>query len=188
MKKSTDIRVLKTQKALLEALDKLISTEKLTCITITELCSTANINRNTFYYHYNNIFELLEEQKKRIISEILDIFEKNNKFSSEMLCELLKCVRRYPHFMNILISPNCDLEYFNDIFKIVSNNTSEMFKNEKVFTDPIDLMTCYYSNAGTNAVICTWIKNGMKESPEKVAEIISNCSRKGPITLLFPEE
>ena len=47
MKKSTDIRVIKTQKALLCALDELIKTKKLSNITITELCTKANINRNT---------------------------------------------------------------------------------------------------------------------------------------------
>ena len=75
MKRTRDIRVIRTQTALLEALEDLIKTKKLSNITITELCTTAKINRNTFYYHYNNIFEFLDEHKKLIIDDLNEIFE-----------------------------------------------------------------------------------------------------------------
>ena len=75
MKKNRDIRVIRTQTALLEALEELIKTKKLSNITITELCTAAKINRNTFYYHYNNIFECLDEHKKLIIDDLTEIAE-----------------------------------------------------------------------------------------------------------------
>ena len=186
MKKSTDIRVIKTQKALLEALEELIKTKKLSCITITELCNKAKINRNTFYYHYNNIYELLDENKNLLINEINEIAELDKTHSRESLIELCKCIRRYPKFLNILISPNCDLDYFNDIFAVASSKTQLLLNKSKEIATPKDYLTCQFCNAGTNAVICAWIKNGMKETPEEIADIIADAAVKGPVNVLFP--
>ena len=61
MRNTRDIRVIRTQTAILKALAELIQKKKLSAITITDLCAKASINRNTFYYHYNNIIDFLDE-------------------------------------------------------------------------------------------------------------------------------
>ena len=182
--KKTDVRVVKTQKVLLDALYELIKTKKLSCISITELCSKAGINRNTFYYHYNNIYELLSENKNQLIKQINDIFNKYKTPSPDMLTEILYAIKDRPQFINILYSPNCDLDYFEEICDLASQKTAEYY-NSKGFTSPKDLMICHYSNAGTNSIFRDWIKGGMKEDPEEITELISMLGRNGPITILF---
>ena len=188
MKRSRDIRVIRTQTALLEALNKLIKTKKLSVITITDLCTEAKINRNTFYYHYNNIIEFLEEHKQIVIDELNQISEVSKTHNKENLTEIFKVLKGHPIFLHILISPNCDLDFFNDIFTVASEKAKVKidFKGENYSSR--ELMICNYCNAGCNAVICSWILNGMHESPEEITDIISQASRKGPITLLFPDE
>ena len=75
----------------------------------------------------------------------------------------------------------------NDIFSVASDKAKVRIDNPSGITAAKDLIICNYCNAGCNAVICSWILNGMKESPEEIVDIISEVSRKGPITLLFPE-
>ena len=148
MRKATDIRVVRTQNALLEALEELIKTKKLSCISITELCSKAGINRNTFYYHYNNIYELLDENKQIMIDELNEILTNNKTSNKEALINLCKCIKKHPKFLSILISPNCDLDYFNDIFSLASEKTRELIENRKEIKSSRDLLICYYCNAG----------------------------------------
>ena len=114
MVKSRDIRVIRTQTALLIALDELLKTNKLSTITITELCSKAKINRNTFYYHYNNIYEFLNDQKQIIIDELTSIPDIKNTRNKKSLVEVLNIIKQHPDFMRVLISPNCDLAFFNE--------------------------------------------------------------------------
>lgn len=185
MRKATDIRVVRTQNALLEALEELIKTKKLSCISITELCAKAGINRNTFYYHYNNIYELLDENKQVMINELNEILVGNNSTNKEALINLCKCIKRHPKFLSILISPNCDIDYFNDIFSLASERTSVIIANKKEIKSSRDLLICYYCNAGCNAVITSWIRNGMQESTEEIAAIITEASIRGPISLLL---
>jgi len=186
MKKSTDIRVLKTQKALLEALEELIKTKKLSCISITELCTAAKINRNTFYYHYNNINDLIEENKQILEAELSEVLDVNNTKSKNTINEICKILKRHPRFLSILISPNCDINFFEEVFGIASEKARIQVDRNREITSTKDIYASYYCNAGCNAVLGAWIRGGMKESPDEIAEIISLSSRKVPITILFP--
>lgn len=188
MKKTRDIRVIRTQTALLEALEELIKTKKLSNITITELCTEAKINRNTFYYHYNNIFEFLDEHKKLIIDDLNDITDLSKSHNKKNLIEMFNIMKQHPHFLNILISPNCDLDFFNEIFDVANKKASiSLAKDESKFTSK-ELLLCHYCNAGCNAVIISWILNGMKETPEEIADIVWEASKNGVFSILFPTE
>ena len=188
MKRTRDIRVIRTQTALLEALEDLIKTKKLSNITITELCTAAKINRNTFYYHYNNIFEFLDEHKKLIIDDLNDITEISKTHNKQNLVEVFAVLKKHPHFLNILISPNCDLDFFNEIFDVASSKASIIFSKDPNTLTNRERLICSYCNAGCNAVIITWIMNDMKESPEEIADFIWTSSKNGIFSLLFPNE
>ena len=188
MKTNRDIRVIRTQTALLEALEELIKTKKLSNITITELCTAAKINRNTFYYHYNNIFEFLDEHKKLIIDDLNEIAEISKTHNKQNLVEVFTVLKKHPHFLNILISPNCDLDFFNEIFDVASSKASIIFSKDPNTLTNRERLLCSYCNAGCNAVIITWIMNDMKESPEEIADFIWLSSKNGIFSLLFPNE
>ena len=187
MKKSTDIRVIKTQKALLGALEELVQTKKLSNITITELCTKANINRNTFYYHYNNIYDLLAEYKQLLMDEFSNVLDANRQRHSRTGLEICNIIYRHPSFMSIIISPNCDLDYFDEIFGLASEKARILMDKNHEIKTTADNLICTYCNAGSIAVVREWIKGGLKESPEEIANIIIQASRTGPIPLLFPE-
>ena len=188
MKTNRDIRVIRTQTALLEALEELIETKKLSNITVTELCTAAKINRNTFYYHYNNIFEFLDEHKKLIIDDLNEIAEISKTHNKQNLVEVFAVLKKHPHFLNILISPNCDLDFFNEIFDVASSKASIIFSKDPNTLTNRERLLCSYCNAGCNAVIITWIMNDMKESPEEIADFIWLSSKNGIFSLLFPNE
>ena len=188
MKRTRDIRVIRTQTALLEALEDLIKTKKLSNITITELCTAAKINRNTFYYHYNNIFEFLDEHKKLIIDDLNEIAEISKTHNKQNLVEVFAVLKKHPHFLNILISPNCDLDFFNEIFDVASSKASIIFSKDPNTLTNRERLLCSYCNAGCNAVIITWIMNDMKESPEEIADFIWLSLKNGIFSLLFPNE
>ena len=57
--KKTDHRVRYTKMVIKESLLKLLTERSINKVTVTDICSEAGINRNTFYTHYANQFELL---------------------------------------------------------------------------------------------------------------------------------
>ena len=55
-----DRRTRRTREALLNALLALMKEKPLTAITVTELASLADVNRATFYTHYQDVFDLYD--------------------------------------------------------------------------------------------------------------------------------
>ena len=71
-----DRRVRKTRKLLKEALVALMTEKDFRKITVTELTKKADINRGTFYLHYFDIYDLLEEMENEALDYIKKIIEK----------------------------------------------------------------------------------------------------------------
>lgn len=66
----TDLRVLKTQERLQNALLELLETKELKAITVKEICDQAGISRNAFYQHYGYKEDLYEQMVARATERI----------------------------------------------------------------------------------------------------------------------
>lgn len=71
---SYSIKSQNTKKTLSAALKKLMEEKDFNKITINDLVKEAHLNRNSFYYHFNNIFDLLkytfENDTVKIVKQI----------------------------------------------------------------------------------------------------------------------
>ena len=65
-----DRRILKTKKAIYEALVELMQKKKLNSITVTELAAQADINRKTFYTYYSTVNDVLDEGINELITSL----------------------------------------------------------------------------------------------------------------------
>ena len=66
--KKPDRRVLKTKKAIRNALAQLLAEKELEEITVKEVADTADINRKTFYNYYAGVHQVIDEIENEIIS------------------------------------------------------------------------------------------------------------------------
>ena len=57
-----------------DALLRLLEKKDFEYITIKELCEEAKVNRSTFYLHYENVGDLLEETTRRLLDRFLSYF------------------------------------------------------------------------------------------------------------------
>ena len=67
---NSDMRVIRTKKKIKTALFKILETKDLSAVTITELAQKANINRRTFYTHYCNITDVLNDIEEDLIAAL----------------------------------------------------------------------------------------------------------------------
>ena len=73
--KKEDMRTKRTKKALKKALTMLMLKEAIDKISVTDICKEAEINRVTFYTHYNDKFELLHE----LLSDLCQLIDRENQ-------------------------------------------------------------------------------------------------------------
>lgn len=68
----TDLRIIKTQERLQNALLELLSTKELKTITVKEICTLAGISRNAFYQHYRYKEDLYDQMVAQATERIRD--------------------------------------------------------------------------------------------------------------------
>ena len=83
-----DKRIIKTKKAIYQALKELYLENDFEDISITQLTEKANIGRKTFYLHYSSIDDIVDEIVKKLYdnlkkkyNELYNFVDFNNLFS-----------------------------------------------------------------------------------------------------------
>lgn len=166
----TDARVKYTKMMIKNVFLELLKEKPVSKITIKEICDKAEINRGTFYKHYQDIYELMETLEL----EALDNFE--------LLFDSIDTVGVHGMLLAILET----LERHRDLFEALSQNKNKnLFLNEMSercmkYIFPLrsniaspDLNYTYdYIAGGTSRVIEQWLHTGMKESPEEMSAMI----------------
>ena len=71
-----DVRVIKSKKAIRDALFSILASKPINKITIKEISETAGINRKTFYTHYDSIEDIITEMENELVVSI-DSYLKN---------------------------------------------------------------------------------------------------------------
>src|SRR5699024_6188766 len=121
MTEKQDLRIRRTRRSLNQALLTLMEQKKFPAITIQELADEAMINRATFYLHYYDKYELLEQ----CIIDNLDTLKhltpvrhiREGVFYTDVfqaiVTDILYKVERNERFFQIMFAANCD-NYIKD--------------------------------------------------------------------------
>lgn len=98
-----DKRVYKTKQAIDDAFIELLEDEPLEKIRVTDIAKKANIARKTFYAHYTNINELINEVYQKTIIALRLIFSEEVNFEKEpTLKEIVGLVNFVDHNRHII--------------------------------------------------------------------------------------
>lgn len=173
-----------------EALIHLLQDKDIEYITIKELCKKAGVNRSTFYLHYENINDLVEETTNYINNKFLNYFNEGtigiiDKIKTAPLEELLLIEKKYLTPYLTFVKEN------KKIFKAAFNNPNGMKISsrynhlKKYIIIPIlerfnvskkeqDYLITFYIN-GTMSIIKEWLKNECKDDITDIENIIIKC-------------
>ena len=116
-----DRRILKTKRAIYEALIELMQKKKLNSITVTELAAAANINRKTFYTYYSTVNDVLDEVINELISSLKDLMytmsEDYNMLSPQTLFAFLNTIMSDVDIVRALFTSDNGNMLFNKLQK-----------------------------------------------------------------------
>ena len=77
-------RTLITKRILKESLLELMHTKPISKITIKEICDLSDMSRSTFYLHYQDQFELLEDIEKEVLKQTFQNLQALDKESTAL--------------------------------------------------------------------------------------------------------
>ena len=183
--RKTDRRTIMTKGMIKDALLELLQNTPYEKITVTALCKQSEITRATFYLHYKDVFDLMEQIENELLKELEDML--NHHQAQDLLsrpslifAELYPLVQDNADIVSILIGENGDLNFVNRLKHIV---------REKCLKDWMALKPLRNSNAfeayyafivsGCIGMVQYWLSSGMKESAEELAYMTENIILNG---------
>ena len=85
-----DRRVARTKKNIYMAFFRLVQTKAIDDITVSELARTADIDRKTFYLHYQTVQDVFVEFKQMIYDSLLEILSEGGGAGAAERCGALR--------------------------------------------------------------------------------------------------
>lgn len=170
---SFDARVRYTRMIIEKSFLELLKEKPVSKITVTELCSKAQINRATFYKHYLDIPDLLEKLEEELFNQIREMF-RNQAVDMEInLMEMMNYTKREWERFMALGSDNGDPNLMMKTFLICYENAYPLLEQSMPgLTEARRQMLFHFMSQGAGGILTWWIKNGMKEDPDLVVQMI----------------
>ena len=173
--KTKDLRVVKTKKAIYQALTYLLKDKRLTDINVSELCREASINRGTFYFHYEEVGDVFKEFFEEVIVDLQESYKEPYKYISALQLKasayknldpktvrIFHHVKKYEDFYRIILSDNVSTTYYYMFFDAIRSNFIEDSK-----IGEYDVSKKFVYSFMTNAIIgliIEWHRSDFGES------------------------
>ncbi|CDQ37905.1 TetR/AcrR family transcriptional regulator [Virgibacillus salexigens] len=189
-----DRRVHKSKNALKTALIQLMKEKDMQQITITDIVNKADLNRGTFYKHYDIQEALFEELMEDVITDLTQSFRepyqnKQTFILHEMNASTIKIfehVARYSDFYQTIINHDTIFPGFQQKLCTVFRDLSEkdLISTKEEGAIDKDLQASYQTYA-IIGMIMEWVKNGFKYTPEYMADQLIKMLSHSPITMTY---
>jgi len=140
-------------------------------ISISKICEIAEINRSTFYCHYDDINDLTIKIESKFAKSTASIFNFGERQTHEAMIEMFTFIKEnksfYKAFLNIPYITYAERNIKLDILKHIGENSS---------IDKSKTMGIYYRasffGAGLKEMCRLWLERDCVESPEEMANLL----------------
>ncbi len=178
-----DRRVKYTTLLLKESLIKLMKNYSISKISVKMLCEDADINRSTFYAHYNDQFDLLRQLEQEVITEFenyIDMHTMTDPVDTvAILKQLLEYAAKNVDLFRVLLSENGDSEFQRDILSLAQRQIISNLKSDQSLDPRTSEYLQRFIIAGALEILQKWIQDGTVESTQQMAELLSKLLFQG---------
>lgn len=162
---------IRTNKAIIETFEEMLDEMPFEKITVSSLAKRCEISPNTFYYHYEDIYDLLEKWFAIKREEWIDIHDW--KKSLKRMADSCKAnMKRFYHIYNSLSRNYLERMIFRYEKDVIAEYFDTMFKDKNVSEDKKNEITDFVLFGLTGAFL-KFVWNDMKEDTDKFVDSIA---------------
>lgn len=175
--KGTDRRVRRTKARLRQAMTQLMLEKDLSSITVRELTDLADVNRGTFYTHYKDIYDMIDQVENEIFSELEDLLDLHTseivqRDIAAVLQEVFRFVGRNQSLCRVFLTRQSADRFFQRLNQLIYRKCLDEWKELYHTADrEAPRYVLEFVVSGTVGLIRAWATNGFPEPPEDVAEL-----------------
>jgi AcrR family transcriptional regulator len=157
-----------TKQAIVNTFLELLNEKPFAKITVTDIVNRCGINRNTFYYYYQDMFALVDELLKMDMQKILSHHDLRSSWTEGFLEATTLVRQNKTAFYHLYDSVNRERleEYLFDLSRTtVSNFINDQAEGRNISQEDLNNLTLLYTVC-IDGIILQWLHDGMKQSPE----------------------
>lgn len=177
---AVDRRVKRTKRMLIAGLTELMAKKSVNEISVRELAELVDINRGTFYLHYRDIFDMVEQIQQEVFDEFYQRIKKHSPKELgwnplPLIEDIFEFVSDNGDLFFVMLGPNGDMAFVERMKLLIK---------EKCFRDwpeILDLRTTdkfdyYYAFivGGSIELVYNWLSEGRKESAREMASLVTS--------------
>ncbi|WP_438765456.1 TetR/AcrR family transcriptional regulator [Enterococcus sp. AZ186] len=169
-------------------------------ITVANLSKQAKINRGTFYHHFPDKYAVLEEVEDEIysnfeqvlndhvgwaVTEKIDVYGRQNveKFFKDACLVVMNFLYERKETAQTLLGQHGRPQFIGKLERAyISAVQKKLRLAPREFTE-LEKLQQEFIYYGAIAIVKRWIRNGAKETPEEIAQVISKCMTTPPIDI-----
>ncbi len=173
MARTADIRVKKTKERLKTSLLSLLKEKSIEKISISEICSSADVNRNTFYAHYTSIEDLLSEIEGDFLSEIISALNISGEVIhsvKDLLIVIFRIIRSNEDMCVLLLSERGDKNFLRNILYFALPGAMDNWTNELGMDKEDAKLLFYFIVGGAVNILEAWLKDDLDFTIDELAE------------------
>ena len=170
-----------TKKAIAQGIKELMKKNSLDKITISDITAICGLNRQTFYYHFQDKYELVNWiYYNEAISIITGDLSLENW--GERVFKLLTVMKDESYFYQNALRDTNNNEFQNYLFSVTKEIFIDLIEHvpHKEESDSQDeTFVAEFLSYGVVGMIVAWAKNGMKQSPEEITKHLRSILYEG---------
>ena len=172
-----DRRVKYTKMVLKESFIALLEKKDISKISIKEICEDADINRATFYAHYNDQYDFMNQIQNELLKNIekhLSTYIQNDLpvIPIDMVEQIFEYIKENAQICKLLLSERGDLNFQKRVFMLVYEKIiNDITKSGTISKEDAEYIYAF-TLTGCIGVIQKWLNNDMKKPPRFMAEAI----------------
>ncbi len=179
-----DRRVKYSKMVLKDSFIKLLEKKDISKISIKEICEDADINRATFYAHYNDQYDFMKRIQDDLLENIenyLTVYTKNEPptIPVDSVEHIFEYIKENARLCKLLLSDRGDLNFQKRVLMLVyEKNMIDLIRNGVTSKEDAEY-TFAFILTGCVGVIQKWLNDDMVKSPRYMAEIIIKLTNTG---------
>lgn len=185
-------RVEQTKQVIKDVFIDLYINRSIDSIGIKEITDKAGLNRGTFYIHFQDIYDLLDEIEDEILSGLNRQISKLKELSFQstdlnilrgIIVQALEYVRERSKYFKALLGANGSPSFLKKLKQVAKLSFLDKFKSEGRLGDFSEYLIEYIVSANVG-VIVYWLETGMKISADELTNLMSRIMLRGPMTYI----
>ena len=157
-----------TKKAITDTFIGLLNEKRLDRITVKDIVAKCGVSRKTFYYYFDDIYDLLEKYLDEMKQEAVMKIKDTRSFEAELLRLAEFAINNKKAVYHIYNSISRDMleDYlYESTLTVINEIITERFKKTAYPKEDIEIISMVCTNAFTSCVL-RWIKDGMTDGFE----------------------